>query len=89
VCLAHSLRARSGLPDEQFSALLLRLGGVSPVVEPAELGRAFVGVDGLADCMDLPKSNYLHPSSRRNTVLRLAGRGENLPPGSLLPGKNR
>ena len=33
--------------DEQFSRLLLALSDVSPVVEPAELGRAFVGVDGL------------------------------------------
>lgn len=33
--------------DARFSSLLLALGNVSPVVEPAELGRAFVGVDGL------------------------------------------
>lgn len=33
--------------DEQFAQLLLRLESVSPVIEPAELGRAFVGVDGL------------------------------------------
>ncbi len=33
--------------DEQFSRLLLALSTVSPVIEPAELGRAFVGVDGL------------------------------------------
>lgn len=33
--------------DEQFAHLLVRLERVSPVIEPAELGRAFVGVDGL------------------------------------------
>jgi protein ImuB len=33
--------------DERFSHLLLALSDVSPVIEPAELGRAFVGVDGL------------------------------------------
>jgi DNA polymerase-4 len=33
--------------DEQFSRLLLALGEASPVIEPAELGRVFVGVDGL------------------------------------------
>lgn len=32
--------------DEQFAALLRRLGRVSPVVEPAELGRVFIGVEG-------------------------------------------
>jgi protein ImuB len=33
--------------DERFAHLLLRLEQVSPVIEPAELGRAYVGVDGL------------------------------------------
>jgi len=33
--------------EEQFARLLTALGRVSPVVEPAELGRAFVGTDGL------------------------------------------
>jgi hypothetical protein len=33
--------------DEQFARLLLALGDVSPVIEPVELGRVFVGVDGL------------------------------------------
>ena len=33
--------------DEQFSRLLLTLSNVSPIVEPAALGRVFVGVDGL------------------------------------------
>ncbi len=33
--------------DERFAGLVAALGDVSPVVEPAELGRAFVGVDGL------------------------------------------
>ena len=33
--------------DEQFAALLSALGEVSPVVEPGELGLAYVGCDGL------------------------------------------
>ena len=33
--------------DERFSGLLAALTDVSPVVEPAELGRVFVGLDGL------------------------------------------
>jgi len=33
--------------DEQFAKLLMRLEHVSPVIEPAELGRAYVGTDGL------------------------------------------
>jgi len=33
--------------DEQFTRLLAALSEVSPVVEPAELGRAYVGTDGL------------------------------------------
>lgn len=33
--------------DERFARLLLALSNVSPVIEPAELGRVFVGVDGL------------------------------------------
>src|SRR2546430_8315901 len=33
--------------DAQFSRLLTALGQVSPVIEPAELGRADVGTDGL------------------------------------------
>ena len=33
--------------DEQFSRLVAALGTVSPVIEPVELGRVFVGTDGL------------------------------------------
>lgn len=33
--------------DERFSSLLASLTDVSPVIEPAELGRVFVGLDGL------------------------------------------
>jgi nucleotidyltransferase/DNA polymerase involved in DNA repair len=41
--------------DERFAALLLRLEDVSPVVEPAELGRAYVGVDGLEGLYGTPE----------------------------------
>lgn len=40
--------------DEQFARLLLRLEQVSPVIEPAELGRAYVGVDGLEGLYGAP-----------------------------------
>src|SRR2546430_7248178 len=33
--------------DEQFEQLIAALTAVSPVVEPVELGRVFVGTDGL------------------------------------------
>lgn len=33
--------------DEQFASLVTALGEVSPVLEPVELGRVYVGMDGL------------------------------------------
>ncbi len=33
--------------DEQFSSILAALTRISPIVEPVELGRAYIGVDGL------------------------------------------
>jgi len=41
--------------DERFASLLLRLSRVSPVVEPVELGKAFVGVDGLERLFGSPE----------------------------------
>ena len=41
--------------DEQFTHILTSLGNVSPVVEPVELGRAFVGVDGLDKLIGPPQ----------------------------------
>ncbi len=41
--------------DERFAQLLLRLSRVSPVIEPAELGKAFVGVDGLERLIGSPE----------------------------------
>lgn len=41
--------------DEQFTRLVKSLGAVSPVVEPVELGRVFVGVDGLEGLYGEPK----------------------------------
>lgn len=41
--------------DEQFAALLFALEDVSPVIEPAELGTAFVGVDGLERLFGAPE----------------------------------
>jgi DNA polymerase-4/protein ImuB len=42
--------------DETFSQLLLTLESVSPVVEPVELGRVFVGMDGLEGLCGGPAS---------------------------------
>ncbi|MBI4421516.1 MAG: hypothetical protein HY560_11890, partial [Gemmatimonadetes bacterium] len=41
--------------DDQFARLLLALSDVSPVIEPAELGRVFVGVNGLAGLYGSPE----------------------------------
>ncbi len=41
--------------DEQFSRLVAALAQVSPVVEPAELGRAYVGTDGLEGLYGAPE----------------------------------
>ena len=41
--------------DAQFSRLLAALGQVSPVIEPAELGRAYVGTDGLGRLFGSPQ----------------------------------
>ena len=41
--------------DEQFARLLLALHAVSPVVEPVELGRAYVGTDGLEGLYGSPE----------------------------------
>jgi nucleotidyltransferase/DNA polymerase involved in DNA repair len=41
--------------DEQFSRLVAALATVSPVVEPAELGRVYVGTDGLEGLYGEPK----------------------------------
>src|SRR2546422_957844 len=41
--------------DEQFARLVAALSAVSPVVEPAELGRAYVGTDGLEGLYGAPE----------------------------------
>ena len=41
--------------DEQFARLLAALAHVSPVVEPAELGLAYVGTDGLEGLYGTPE----------------------------------
>lgn len=50
--------------DEQFSQLIVSLGDVSPVIEPTELGRVFVGVDGLGQLYG--------PAERQVEVIRRA-----------------
>src|SRR6266571_4777687 len=41
--------------DEQFARLVAALADVSPVVEPVELGRVFVGTDGLEGLYGSPE----------------------------------
>ena len=53
--------------DEQFAQLLLRLSEVSPVIEPMELGRAFVGVDGL-------EGLYGGPERQLHVIAQAVGR---------------
>jgi DNA polymerase-4/protein ImuB len=55
--------------DEQFTSLLLALNDVSPVIEPVELGRVFIGVDGL---------ERLHgdPARQLRVIARVAGKRE-------------
>ena len=43
--------------DQQFGQLLTTLGTVSPVIEPAELGRVFVGMDGLEGLYGRPEGS--------------------------------
>ena len=52
--------------DEQFAALLAALGEVSPIVEPAELGLVYVGVDGLEGIYGSPQKiiNAIHQAVR-------------------------
>ena len=50
--------------DQQFAQLLATLGTVSPVIEPAELGRVFVGMDGLEGLYGGPKEQMEALSSR-------------------------
>src|SRR5206468_10310089 len=42
--------------DEQFARLVAALVTVSPVVEPAEVGRVFVGTDGLEGLYGAPEN---------------------------------
>ena len=55
--------------DEQFTSLLLALNDVSPVIEPVELGRVFIGVDGL---------ERLHgdPARQLRVIAGIVGNGE-------------
>jgi DNA polymerase-4/protein ImuB len=61
--------------DEQFAALLAALGDVSPVIEQAELGLAYVGVDGLAGVLGSPQKileamhQTVRPSDRQTVRL--------------------
>lgn len=56
--LCPTLRLREPDPvhyDQQFGQLLAALGTVSPVIEPAELGRVFVGMDGMERLVGSPE----------------------------------
>jgi len=67
--------------DERFAALLLALNEVSPVVESAELGLAYVGTDGLEGIFGEPQKiiDAIHQTvgpSDRPTVRRGFGLGK-------------
>lgn len=65
--------------DEQFARLLLGLSQVSPVVEPVELGRVFIGVDGLEGLYGDPEQQLIaigHAVAHDSTVRLGWGRGK-------------
>ncbi len=65
--------------DEQFTQLVAALGTVSPVVEPVELGRAFVGTDGLEGLYGAPEKivAVINEAVRTFSPVRLGcGRGK-------------
>jgi nucleotidyltransferase/DNA polymerase involved in DNA repair len=74
--------------EEQFASLLGVLGSVSPVIESAELGRAFVGTDGLerlygsprelADRIECVVRGAWYPTSR--TEHSVSDTGNHAPP---------
>jgi len=57
--------------DEQFARLLLRLEHVSPVIEPAELGRVYVGTDGLERLFGPPRRQLQIMAEAVGDVARL------------------
>ncbi len=56
--------------DEAFTRLLLTLETVSPVIEPSELGRVFIGVDGL-------ETLFGPPERQLDLIARVAGNENN------------
>ena len=69
--------------DEQFAHLVAALENVSPVVEPVELGRVFIGVDGLERLVGPPERQLammqraLDQRTRWSSMARLGwGRGK-------------
>lgn len=63
--------------DEQFARLLLALSRVSPVIEPAEVGRVFVGVDGL--------EGLYGPPERVTAAIAAAAAGDLVPVSTAAP----
>jgi nucleotidyltransferase/DNA polymerase involved in DNA repair len=80
--LCPSLTLREPDPvhyDEEFTRLLLSLEDVSPTIEPAELGRAFIGVDGLEKLFGPPERQLeliARVVGKENTTNRPASSGE-------------
>jgi hypothetical protein len=70
--------------DQQFAQLLTALGAVSPVIEPAELGRVFVGMDGLEGLYGEPEHQVREIQMRSAEYGMRVGWGrESSFPGSL------
>src|SRR2546422_9818606 len=63
--------------DERFAQLLAALARVSPVVEPAELGMAYVGTDGLEGLYGAPGA--IVEAIKRGTRKWERGTGERTP----------
>src|SRR5260370_11403258 len=70
--------------DEQCSRLLAALVRVSPVVEPAELGRVFVGMDGLEGLYGAPEQVI---AAITDAVRKLADDVEAQDPLAPVPGR--
>jgi nucleotidyltransferase/DNA polymerase involved in DNA repair len=68
--------------DQQFAQLLTALGTVSPVIEPAELGRVFVGMDGLEGLYGGPEGQVTALKEAVGRVAGWAGSDSDAPPGS-------
>jgi protein ImuB len=74
--------------DEQFSNLLVVLSDVSPVIEPAELGRVYIGVDGMERLHGSPQQQ-VDIIQQRVATWRQTGGGQEMSASSVRLGWGR